>query len=81
MMNKINFIFINEMQQEQSDNNAEITNASQFTPIICDKPQWATNNVSKPVKRRECEWVEKVMRRRGRNPQHGGRRNSFYLKR
>lgn len=45
MMNEINFIFINEMQHEQSDKNAEIINASQFTPIICDKPQWAKNNV------------------------------------
>lgn len=39
MMNEINFIFINEMQQEQFDNNAKIANASQFTPIICDEPQ------------------------------------------
>lgn len=39
MMNEINFIFINEMQHEQSDKNAEIINASQFAPIICDKPQ------------------------------------------
>lgn len=81
-MNEINFIFINEMQHEQSDKNAEIINASQFTPIICDKPQWAaTNNVCKPVEGQGCERVEEVMRRKGGNPQHGGRRNSFYLKR
>lgn len=64
-MNEINFIFINEMQHEKSDKNAEIINASQFTPIICDKPQWATNNVCKPVEGQGCEWVEEVMRRKG----------------